>query len=93
MSQINSETDIATMEIIFNSRGPDGEEIKPVYIKDSKIIQDILSMIEEGTPLNDDDIMALIVTFRISYDFLGFFNKICSLMLLTPGKLSAPYVF
>lgn len=54
VSETNSETDIIKIEIILNAKGPDGEKLKPVSVTDTGIIQDILSIMEKGTPLEDE---------------------------------------
>lgn len=42
------------IELILDPNGPSWNEVKPILIKDSKMISDIMSMIEESNPLTDE---------------------------------------
>ena len=46
--------DITKIELILDTNGPYWNKVKPILIKDSKMINDIMSMIEESKPLTDE---------------------------------------
>jgi hypothetical protein len=46
--------DITTIELILDANGTYWNKVKPILIKDSKMINDIMSMIEESKPLTDE---------------------------------------
>lgn len=46
--------DITTIELILDTNGTYWNKVKPILIKDSKMINDIMSMIEESKPLTDE---------------------------------------
>jgi hypothetical protein len=54
--EINKETTggYTKIELILDPNGPYWNEVKPILIKDSKMINDIMSMIEESKPLTDE---------------------------------------
>lgn len=51
---IDSMKNITKIELILDTNGPYWNDVKPILIKDSKIINDIMAMIKESKPLIDD---------------------------------------
>ena len=45
---------ITKIELILDTNGTYWNKVKPILIKDSKMINDIMSMIEESKPLTDE---------------------------------------
>lgn len=51
---IDSIKNITKIELILDTNGPYWNDVKPILIKDSKIINDIMAMIKESKPLIDE---------------------------------------
>ena len=53
-SQTNSRTEVPRIEIILDENGPYWNEGKPIIVTDNKMIDDILTMIDESKSLTDE---------------------------------------
>lgn len=57
VDQSEGNIDTAKVEIIFDESGPYWNDAKPITIVDNKMIQDIMTMIQESKPLTDESKM------------------------------------
>ena len=55
--QTRGRTDITKIEIILDENSPYWNELKPISITDNKMIDDIMTMVEESKPLTDESKM------------------------------------